>query len=544
MTEKDFNFEGENRDWMWRAKRADGTSDAGYTKTKEEAEKNKQDDDLRFDVLENKPLQPKEETKAGISPEFQEKIVIDWLEENGEIIEKGELWHYQTTFLFGVILRKDFLIYGIRYVPNKYLELKPFRYVYALFETSYVEDGIHLSSGDFKKKLAETNKIPERMKEGIYSCYELSAFSRGEITEDEFKNAIKHLTLREKYKVFDKEISKAVRFRKKENIEQADELILKYMHSFKDINSMNQPISLAKKSIYQVDNYLSQTHHSFDTFSERLNMVTGGGWKGETWIVGGYTSDGKTQLAKELAYNAMKTGDNILLVSLEMLEDEMTNIFESRIAYDMGLPHLTLNKIRRRGLNGSEIDDYKKVVAEMQKYRNLFIYQPEGRFTMDDLEMEIDKMMAYMQIDIVVVDYLELIDPDRNYESYRVRVKEIMRRAKRLATRKNIWVIIPHQVSRHGRERADKRAEPHYTMSDLQESSGVEQNCVVMLWIYQNEYYRKNQRAKIGVSKNRMGKLDTKGWEIGTDWEHCRLYEDGINKLNEVESREDWRDNS
>jgi len=139
------------------------------------------------------------------------------------------------------------------------------------------------------------------------------------------------------------------------------------------------------------------------------------------------------------------------------------------------------------------------------------------------------------------VDYLELIDPERAYESYRVRIKEIMRKAKRMATRKNLWLIVPHQISREGRKRAEKRPDPYYTMADLQESSGVEQNCVVMVWIYQDEFYRGKQRARMGVSKNRMGGVDTVGWEIGTDWVHCRLFEDGLSLANATEVEADWQ---
>ena len=83
-------------------------------------------------------------------------------------------------------------------------------------------------------------------------------------------------------------------------------------------------------------------------------------------------------------------------------------------------------------------------------------------------------------------------------------------------------------------------------MADLQESSGVEQNCVVMTWIYQDEFLRDKKRARMGVAKNRMGRLDVTGWEIGTDFEHCRLFEDGLTLANpnevEIEDDRQWND--
>lgn len=472
---------------------------------------------------------------------IQEAEVVDWLGSIGENVEKGDMWYYQVTFLYGIIHGKPNLIEGIKMVQNRFLGYRPFRYVYAIYETAYIDNGIHLSREAFEQELHETKKINDDLKKGILMTFELCADSRESITEDDFTGAVKGLVLKEKYKVFDKKVLEAVRHRKDGEIDKAEESLTKYLYTFKNLDNTNRPISLGRRSAFSVDNYNNNHTYHYETFSPRLNKITGGGWKGETWIVAGGTSDGKTQLAKELVYDPMLAGDNVLIISLEMLEDEMGTIFETRRAVDMGLPELTLNNIRRRQLTADQFEDYKKVVDDMHQFKNLHIFQPEGKFTMTDLESEIDRMSSLIPLDIVVVDYLELVDPDMHYESYRVRVKDFMRRAKKMATQKNIWMIAPHQISREGRKRADKRSDPYYRMEDLQESSGVEQNCTVMLWILQNEYLRERNRAKIGVAKNRMGRVDVQGWEVGTDWEHCRIYEDGISMANELDTT-DWHE--
>jgi len=520
--------------FFWTAKRKDGSIDAGYVDTEAEADQFRAEGDRLFDVNENKSIVPQHAKEEA-------DMFFDYLGEQSD--ESG--WYWQTTFIYGVIHRKDFLIEGIKYVPNRYLINKPFKYIYALYVQAYLVDGVQLSTDEFRQRLLETDKIPADWKEGIYSCFKVSIGGRVGITDDEFSSAVKHLMRRQKGKRFDEEITEAKRLRSQGKFEKADEHLTSYLYAFRDMDERSKPISLARMSSFSVDDYQNANSYCFMTPFEKLNRITGGGYKGETWIVGGYTSDGKTQLAKELVYPSMKLGDNVLVVSLEMLASEMNTIFQTRVAYDMGFPHLTMNKIRRRQLTAEEFEDYKKVVEKMKEYGNVFVYQPEGKFTMDDLDMEIDRIKAFTHLDAVVVDYLELVDPDKNYESYRVRIKEIMRRAKRLSTRKDLWVILPHQVSRDGRKRAEKRTEPYYTMADLQESSGVEQNCVVMTWIYQDEFYRGKNRARMGVAKNRMGKVDTVGWEIGTDWEHCRIFEDGLTLANSVEvedEKEDWRD--
>jgi replicative DNA helicase len=942
--------------FYWIAKRSCGTVEQGFEDIIDECRKYKKDNDIWFYAEENIPL----EKQVKI---LNDEVVQEWLEKFGETIEKGEMWFYQKAFLYGIITNKQFLMDGLQFMPNHVLRIKHFRYVYALFEIAYTSDGVHLSAEGFSKKLSETNKINETWKEAVQDCYDLCLTSRKSLSEEEFRQAIKYLIIQEKYRCYDREVVKSIKKRKDGNIQEADELLLKYLHTFKSIDSINKPVSLASRSKYVMDEYLSSKICNFDTFSERLNVLTGGGWKGETWIIGGYclkkgtlilngngtyipieefvekkipyvvsmgfdfklsrqkvsswldtglldtfevkthtgnivstsinhpfftldgwkklkelkvgdyvaiprklpmpikkrlknyeikmlaymlaegniktcsftntdeevisdfkricyehfrikkirkdkityfpsgnidngenllreflkkigvhglskekeipkkvfqcggdtlalflgsfwncdgsvgygdekrltieltlsselmvkqirrlllrfgitgrfkkrrvklnekyfnayvlsilgydnifkfynhiplmerkkkkieeylskysevtpiksrsnylnshpkqlwsyiykiakfknikiidlaemtgnivyvkvgnafkrcinfnknrnipnnllrcigyilddsylknfaegdimwdriesikyegrnqcydlsvpsgnnnfiandfivhnTSDGKTNLAKEFAYNAMKFGDNILFVTLEMLKEEMCQIFEARVAYDMGYSDITLEKIRRRKLIPSELEDYKKVAEQLLKYKNLYIHEPIGRFTMDDLEAIIDSMSATVKIDIVIVDYLELIDPDKDYESYRIQVKQIMRRAKKIATQKNIWVIIPHQISREGRAKAEKKADPYYTMSDLQESSGVEQNCTVMVWIYQDAKFSNRGRVKIGVGKNRMGKKDILGWEIGADWEHCRFYEDGLMKVDEFE---------
>jgi len=108
-----------------------------------------------------------------------------------------------------------------------------------------------------------------------------------------------------------------------------------------------------------------------------------------------------------------------------------------------------------------------------------------------------------------------------------------------MSRRKDFWMIVPHQISRDGKSRAvDRKKEtgvPFYTTADFQESSGVEQNCAVALWIYQDETYKKNSRARIGVSKNTKGRTKTTGWDVGTDYRHWTIYEDPTLNLDEPE---------
>jgi replicative DNA helicase len=514
--------------WNWYARRADNKTETGWCDNEEQAKANKKPGDMFFShaKINNRLPEAAEKKMVASTAPFES--------EHPDIAQ----WYWQATFIYGVANRRDFLIDSLRHVRNKFLHGKPFRYIYALYHEAYVKKGLFISQTDFRQRLLDAKDVRAEWKESIYMCFRSCMESRAGITEDEFKGAMAEIIRHEKAKQFDIKIAEAVQLKDSGKMDEADQKIKSFMHSFSDVGVANKPVTLAKLSESALDQYQHVKMYNFSTFSHRINDLTGGGWKGETWIVGGYTSDGKTQLVKELVYEPMKMGDNVLFVSLEMMEEEMSAIFQTRIAYDLGFPHLTLQKIRRRQIEPTEWEDYKKVVDKMKSYGNMILHQPEGRFTMDDLERVIDRVQSYVKLDIVVVDYLELIDPDQTYESHRIRVKEIMRRAKRLATQKELWVVIPHQISRDGRARAERRLDPYYQMADLQESSGVEQNCVVMAWIYQDEDFRNAGRAKMGVAKNRMGKLDVKGWEIGTDWQHCRLFEDGLRVVNHIPKKD------
>jgi len=510
-------------EYSWYARRNDYTIDCGAAETVDAARVNAKPDDVFFQV--HKAID-------GLTiPAESLRVLVDQTGQlSTDTIKKARdisFWHWETVFLFGIVTRKDFLIDALQRVPNKYLRGKTFRYIYALYMREYVDHGAHITPADFKQKLIDNIKIKDAWKELINMCFRVVVMIRQSITQDQFDLAIAEIIDYAKCRKFDEVMREAVDLRTQGSIEDADAKLSGYLHTFRD-GRANRPRSLAQMAHYSLDAYEHSPVYNFQLFSERLNKIVGGGWKGESWILAGGTGDGKTTLAVNLVYDPMKMGDNILFVPLEMSAKELEILFQARIAYDMGLHHITVEKIKRRMFVGTEYEDYKKVVAKQHEYKNLYILQPEGKFTMKDLEAEIDRLKSTMNLDIVVVDYLELMDPECRYESVRVKVKEMMRSARLLGVKKNVWMIVPHQINREGRRAAEKRSDPYYELWDLQESGGVEQNAVVVLWIYQDDEYKAEHRAKMGIAKFRMGKTAREGWEIGTDHEHWRLYEDGL----------------
>ena len=118
-------------------------------------------------------------------------------------------------------------------------------------------------------------------------------------------------------------------------------------------------------------------------------------------------------------------------------------------------------------------------------------------------------------IDLIIVDYLQLMQGDRRVENRVQEVSELSRSLKGLARELNVPVMAVSQLSRAPEGRASHKPQ----LSDLRESGSIEQDADVVLFIYRDEYYYDSQRewedahpgesypppAEVMISKNRNG---------------------------------------
>lgn len=211
---------------------------------------------------------------------------------------------------------------------------------------------------------------------------------------------------------------------------------------------------------------------------------------GKLVVVGARPSVGKSALLLHLALNAIDAGRRVLLVSLEMSDTEIIGRMVSRKS---GVP---AGRINNRNLSGSELER----VAES------FALLPGDRFcistraqTPQDVRRVALRMKASGGLDMIVVDYLQLLEAGRKTGSRVEAVGVISRNLKALAQELEIPVLTASQLNRAS-ERNDAPR-----LSDLRESGSIEQDADAVILLHAPDEKEKPARQLI-LAKNRQGR--------------------------------------
>lgn len=211
---------------------------------------------------------------------------------------------------------------------------------------------------------------------------------------------------------------------------------------------------------------------------------------GKLIVIGARPSVGKSALLLHLAMNALDAGRRVLLVSLEMGVDEVIGRMTAR---QSGVP---VQAISTHSLSETQLG---RVVEG-------FSLLPGDRFsicttarTAQDVRREALRMRAGGGLDLIVVDYLQLLDAGRKTSNRTEAVGVISRTLKLLAVELNIPVLTASQLSRAS-ERNDAPR-----LSDLRESGSIEQDADAVLLLHAaNE--KENPERDLTLAKNRQGR--------------------------------------
>ena len=215
---------------------------------------------------------------------------------------------------------------------------------------------------------------------------------------------------------------------------------------------------------------------------------------------------GKTSFALNIARNvACKSKKAVAFFSLEMSKEQLASRLLSAEALVGG------TKLRTGKLSDEE---WQRLVpaSDVLKNANLYIDDTPG-ITITEMKSRLRRLR---EIDLVVVDYLQLMSSTRRIESRVNEISEITRSLKIMAKELNVPVITLSQLSRASEQRPDHRPQ----LSDLRDSGSIEQDADIVLFLYREGYYDKNSDDSAApavdmnsgeciVAKNRHGEMST-----------------------------------
>ena len=243
------------------------------------------------------------------------------------------------------------------------------------------------------------------------------------------------------------------------------------------------------EEMYKSGEAITGISSGFSNFDEK----TSGLQNSDLIIIAGRPSMGKTSFAMNLAENAAMGTDNAVAVfSMEMPGEQLALRMMS-----------SLGRIDSHNLRTG-----KRLISSvnMLSKAKLFIDDTPA-LSPTEVRARTRRLKREHGLDLVIIDYLQLMQIGGSTENRATEISEISRSLKALAKELNVPVIALSQLNRSVEQRPDKRP----VMSDLRESGGIEQDADVILFIYRDEVYNPESSdkgtAEILIRKQRNGPI-------------------------------------
>lgn len=237
---------------------------------------------------------------------------------------------------------------------------------------------------------------------------------------------------------------------------------------------------------------------------QNLDNIVGGLRKTDLYILAGRPSIGKTALALNIAINAERAGAKVIFFSLEMGRRGIGY----RLASHIG--GLNLNKFKKpmQLFAPEDIKAWPAITGEISNM-DFVIYEKPAQ-TIAEIRSKIRKELRESpgKDAVVLIDYLQLIQPTDKKATPNVQISQISRDLKQIAKEFHVPVVCLSQLNRAVEQRSDKRP----MMSDLRDSGSIEQDADVIMLLYRDGYYNPGNKInkhtdllEIHIAKNRQG---------------------------------------
>lgn len=233
-----------------------------------------------------------------------------------------------------------------------------------------------------------------------------------------------------------------------------------------------------------------------------LDYRTAGLQPSDLILVAARPSMGKTAFVLNIAqYVAFHEAKSVAIFSLEMSKEQLVNRLFSLEA------RVDAQKLRTGNLSDSDWEQLVEGAGIIGDSR-LIIDDTPG-ISINELRSKCRKYKLEQGLDIIIIDYLQLMTGSGRTESRQQEISDISRSLKALARELHVPVVALSQLSRAVEQRPDHRP----MMSDLRESGAIEQDADVVMFIYRDDYYNKDTDLKgiseIIIAKQRNGPIGT-----------------------------------
>ncbi|MEE8484834.1 MAG: replicative DNA helicase [Nitrospinota bacterium] len=303
---------------------------------------------------------------------------------------------------------------------------------------------------------------------------------------------------------------------------------------FEDTEDVSEVIDRAEKMVFQlseeriqksfvdIKELVNKTNDHLEQLYERKELITGipTGYKkfdemtagfqpGDLIIVAGRPAMGKTAICINIAeYLAIDEEKTVAFFSLEMSAMQLILRMLS------SLSQISLRLIRT-GYWGK--DNWSKITNAAGELYNAKIHIDDSPMqTVIEIRSKARRLMAEKGLDIIIIDYLQLLHSRNKSENRNLELGEMTRSLKGLARELNVPVVVISQLSRKVEDRPNKRPQ----LADLRESGSIEQDADLVCFVYREEYYLKNEddpqkkadaegKADLIIAKQRNGPTGT-----------------------------------
>lgn len=235
---------------------------------------------------------------------------------------------------------------------------------------------------------------------------------------------------------------------------------------------------------------------------EDLDKMTTGFQKSDLILIAARPAMGKSSFALNIAQNvAIKEGKSVALFSLEMAREQVVNrILSSEMMIE--------NKKLRTGNISSK--EWRNIAYTSSRIAEANIYIDDtSDITTGEIRAKCRRLKLREKLDLVIIDYLQLISSSVRRESKQQEITEISRNLKILSKELEIPVIAISQLSRACEQRQNHRP----MLSDLRESGAIEQDADLVMFLYRDDYYNPKSEEpnvfEIIIAKHRSGETGT-----------------------------------